>query len=231
MSKIPLSRRPLLASGATVLLAVGLLGGGAAAQARPLPSPTLGPTPPTHRPWPPWGPPIGPAFASCESLDSLPAGQVVTNSAPPTNSYQPPLLDIAAHPFTWWNGVSTSAGQATTGTAGKAGGSGTEIGVNNITLSISRGFGQVLKAVRIRFGEYGGNLNLEINGVSVNVDDFAKLNGKVIGGVAVSVPSGGFGNDHGVVEFTGTMPDQPSGLGQIAVGGQELWIDDICFDQ
>ncbi len=34
----------------------------------------------------------------------------------------------------------------------------------------------------------------------------------------------------GVLELTGTMPDQAFGLGgQFAIGGQELWIDDICY--
>jgi hypothetical protein len=171
------------------------------------------------------------SFATCESLDSLPAGKTVVNGPPPTNSYQPPLMDIAAHPFAWTSGTTTSSGQATTETGGRAGGSGTEIHVNNILLSVSIGFGQVMHAARIRFGEYGGNVNLSVNGVTRNVADLAPLNSTVVGGVTVTVPTGGFGNDKGVLELDGTMPDQPSGLGQFAIGGQELWIDGICFDR
>jgi hypothetical protein len=173
----------------------------------------------------------GAAFATCESLNSLPSAKTITNGAPPVNSFQPPLMDIAAHPFTWASGVTTSAGHATTGTAGRAAGSGMEIGVNNILLSISVGFGQSLKAVRIAFGEYGGNLNLSVNNTMKNVDNFSTVNGTGVGGVAITVTSGGSGNDSGVVEFTGLMPDQVGGLGQLAIGGQELWIDDICFDK
>ncbi|GIG20198.1 hypothetical protein Cch01nite_09220 [Cellulomonas chitinilytica] len=181
------------------------------------------------RPWPrPIPPRPIPAFV-CESLDSLPVGLTVVNGLPPVNSFQPPLMDIAAHPFAWASGVTTTAGQATTEAGGRAGGSGTEIRVNNIVLSVSIGFGQVMHAARIRFGEYGGNVNLSVDGVTANVADLASLNGKTMGGVTVSVPTGGFGNDMGVLELTGTMPDQAFGLGQFAIGGQELWIDDICY--
>lgn len=139
-------------------------------------------------------------------------------------------MDIAAHPFTWSNGGITQDGLARIENSGRAGGSGTEIGVNNLTVSVSRGFGQVLQKARFAFGEYGGNINVSINNSLVNVDNFAALNNQVIGGVTVTVLSGGLGNDKGVVEFQGMMPDQNNGLGQLAVGGQELWIDDICFE-
>jgi hypothetical protein len=140
-------------------------------------------------------------------------------------------MDIAAHPFTSQSGTVTTSGKATTETGGKAGGSGVEISVNNMTLSVDRGFGQSLKAVRFSFGEYGGNLNLSVNNVFQNFDNFASINNTIVGGVAAHVKSGGSGNDKGVIEFVGNMPEQTGGLGQLAVGGQELWIDDICFDQ
>lgn len=176
-------------------------------------------------------PPPGPSFATCESLDSLAVGSRIVIGAPPINSFQPPTMDIAAHPFTWRNGTTTSNGYAEIQSAGRAGGSGNEMAVNNLLVSISVGFGQTLQAVRISFGEYGGNLNVSVNNDHRNFDNFAQNNGTTIGGVQVSVPSGGLGNDVGQIEFVGTMADQASGLGQLAVGGQELWIDDICFDR
>jgi hypothetical protein len=140
-------------------------------------------------------------------------------------------MDIAAHPFTSSSGSTTANGEATTENTGKAGGSGVEIHVNNLVLSISRGFGQVLHKVRFSFGEYGGNINVSVNNNLANVDNFAALNSTVLGGANITVLSGGLGNDKGVIEFQGPMPDQNNGLGQLAVGGQELWIDDICFEQ
>jgi hypothetical protein len=140
-------------------------------------------------------------------------------------------MDITARPFTLANGVLTSSGKATTENGGKAGGSNVEVAVNNITLSLNVGFGQTLLALRLVFGEYGGNLNLHINNQLLNFDNFASANNTTLGGVAIHVLSGGNGNDKGTIEFIGTMNDQASGLGQLAVGGQELWIDEICFEK
>ncbi len=167
----------------------------------------------------------------CESLDSLAVGTVIKIGPRPTNSYQPPLMDIAAHPFTWTNGSTTTAGQAKTENSGKAGGSGVEIAANNLTLSISRGFGHELQKVRFLFGEYGGNINISVNNKLANVENFSGLNNTVLGGVSITVFSGGLGNDKGIIEFQGPMADQKNGLGQLAVGGQELWIDDICYEE
>ncbi|WP_239341262.1 hypothetical protein [Frankia sp. CiP3] len=162
------------------------------------------------------------AFTSCESLDALTTGTTIKIAPPPKNSFQPPLMDIAAHPFTLTNGTTTSAGEARTENGGKAGGSNVEIRVNNLLLSIA--VGQAMQAVQISFGEYGGNLNLRINNTLQNFDNFSAMNGKTVGGVTIQVPSGGFGNDKGVLRLIGTIND-------LAVGGQELWIDNICFDK
>ncbi|GAA1502427.1 hypothetical protein GCM10009677_37580 [Sphaerisporangium rubeum] len=187
----------------------------------PPPSPVTTPPSPSS---------TAPAY-TCEPLDSLTLGKTITIGPPPGSSYQPPLMDIAAHPFTLANNTTTANGHAKTENSGKAGGSGVEIRVNNLTLSISRGFGQVLRRVRFSFGEYGGNINVSANNQLVNVDNFSALHRKTIGGVEATVLSGGLGHDNGVIEFSGTMRDQQNGLGQLAVGGQELWIDDICFEQ
>lgn len=176
-------------------------------------------------------PPSASSFATCEALDSLPLGSRIVIGPPPVNSFQPPTMDIAAHPFTWSNGTATSNGYAEIQNRGRSGGSRNEIAVNNLLVSISIGFGQTLKALRFSFGEYGGNLNLSINDQFVNFDNFLQVHGVIIKGVNVNVLSGGLGNDRGQIEFVGSMTDQASGLGQLSVGGQELWIDDICFDR
>jgi hypothetical protein len=183
------------------------------AACKPITSPT--PAPPS-------------AATTCESLDSLTLGQQITVTAPPGNSFQPPSMDIAAHPFTWSSGTTTSNGFARVEDGMLAGGSGREINVNNILLSISIGFGQTLQKAQLSFGEYGGNLNVSINDEFVNFNNFNDIAGTTIGGVTVNLLSGGNGNDMGVIEFTGNMIDQSAGLGQFSVGGQELYIDDIC---
>ena len=176
----------------------------------------------------PRNPPPPPGM-TCESLNTLLLGGRITVTVPPGNSFQPPTMDIGAHPFTYASGVLTSNGFAMIENGGRAGGVGNEIKVNNILISISIGFGKTLQKVRFSFGEYGGNLNVSINNKLVNFSNFADIAGTTINGVTVTLISGGGGNDKGQIEFTGNMIDQASGFGQFSVGGQELYIDDICF--
>jgi hypothetical protein len=140
-------------------------------------------------------------------------------------------MDIGAHAFQLASGATATGGYAKIDNAGHAGGSGNEMQVNNIVTSISIGIGQTLQAVRFSFGEYGGNLNVSVNNSLANFPNFSNINGTAIGGVKVKVLSGGMGNDKGQIEFVGAMNDQMAGLGQLAVGGQELFIDDICFSK
>jgi len=172
------------------------------------------------------------AGMTCESLDTLVLGaEIKVNSPWPGNSFQPPTMDIGVRPFTWGNGTVTPDGFARIENGGHAGGSANEINVNNILLTVSRGFGQTLQKVQLSFGEYGGNLNVSVNNKLVNFSNFSDIAGTTINGVTVNLISGGNGNDKGQIEFTGNMADQASGLGQFSIGGQELYIDDICFIQ
>ncbi|MCA9167345.1 MAG: hypothetical protein KDB23_06735, partial [Planctomycetales bacterium] len=120
--------------------------------------------------------------------------------------------------FTWSSGGMTVGGAATVSHANLAADAGQEIGVNNILLNVD--FGGAIPGVRLKFGEYGGNLNLEINGTLLNFEDFHSIDGAVVGGVNVSVVNG-FGNDAGELTLVGT-------INSLKIGGQELWIDHIC---
>ena len=57
----------------------------------------------------------------------------------------------------------------------------------------------------------------------INADNFQDLDGQTAGGITLSVPMGGNGNDTGILVFQG-KPIQ-----EFAIGGQELWIDRICL--
>jgi hypothetical protein len=93
-------------------------------------------------------------------------------------------------------------------------------------------FGKTEYAFIIRFGEYGGNLNIAINGDFRNFNNFADINMSSIGGVAVEV-TGGLGNDTGLVLLDGvinrvtlTPPGlDTGGVTNFIIGGQELAID------
>jgi len=119
------------------------------------------------------------------------------------------------HEFFWLGGGSTVNGTATVATGGDAGGSGFDLSLNNINVDIAIN----APCVSFRYGEYGGNLNIKINGDFKNFANFADIDGAVIGGVPVDVLF--LGDGKGIVELQGPVT-------QLALGGQEFFIDDIC---
>ena len=127
--------------------------------------------------------------------------------------------DIRVRPFTFSDGGTTAGGVARVESGGNAGHAGQEIAVNNVLLEFD--FGGPVEGLMLNFGEYGGNLNILINGDFVNFEDFHEIDGMDIGGVHVSVPLGGSGQDTGTLKLEGTVES-------FAIGGQELWIDNIC---
>ncbi|HEV8682427.1 MAG TPA: CARDB domain-containing protein [Actinomycetota bacterium] len=126
--------------------------------------------------------------------------------------------EFLVRPFTWSDGRTTEDGFASVDpAAAMAGGTGLELQVNNVLLDI--GFGEPLESASLRFGDHGGNINLEVNGDPRNVDDLADLSGSTVDGVRVTVVQ---------------EPEEPTGIltldgriGSFAIGGQELWIDDV----
>ena len=125
-------------------------------------------------------------------------------------------IQITGEKFFWLPSGSTDTGFATVQANGNAGGSGKEIGLNNINLSFDFSFAP-FEGVSLQYGEYGGNVNLEINGVQHNVENFPLLNGMNIGGAMVTVVDAG---DKGAIFATGPIDS-------FSIGGQELVIDNI----
>ncbi len=126
---------------------------------------------------------------------------------------------ITVEAFQWDNSTWTTGGFAKVDDLGRAGGSGLEMNTNNVNLRFD--FGPLgLNGLTMKIGEYGGNLNLQVNGEFRNFGNFDELDGSPFGGTAIAV-SGGTGNDTGIVTINGHVQS-------FAVGGQELWIDDVC---
>ena len=128
--------------------------------------------------------------------------------------------------FQWSGGGWTYDGFAEISAASLAGGSGQDVNTNNVNLGFK--IGGPVSGLSLLFGEYGGNINLSINGDFQNFQDFAGLT--AIGGVAVNVVNG-LGNDTGSIEFSGSMEEfaflEEEFL--LVIGGQELWIDHVCW--
>jgi hypothetical protein len=76
----------------------------------------------------------------------------------------------------------------------------------------------------MRFGQYGGFMNISINrSPTYCFTQMGDLDGVTIAGVTMSVTNG-FGNGCGTIEFTGAVS-------QVRIGGQEFWVDGICEPQ
>ncbi|OXU14839.1 DUF7901 domain-containing protein [Sedimentisphaera salicampi] len=126
--------------------------------------------------------------------------------------------DVDFKKFFWLPSGSTTSGTGTVDASGQAGGSGSELELDNINAEFT--FNYPVECLSLLFGEYGGNINLEVNGDFQNFNNFADINGYTIGGCSISVTNG-YGNDKGTLQIQGTV-------NQFKIGGQELFIDDVC---
>ncbi len=153
------------------------------------------------------------APGGCVDFESLTTGTIYNV----TDSFADSGVTVTAAPFQWSNGTWTSAGFSEVETNNLGGGTGRDLEVNNITLEFD--FGRDIDSLRLLFGEYGGNINLTINGDFRNESNFSVLHGQIVGGTLVEVLTSPPG--FGVIRITGVV-------NSFSIGGQELWIDDVC---
>jgi hypothetical protein len=99
-----------------------------------------------------------------------------------------------------------------------AGGAGKELDIDNINLSFN--FGSALNGLTLQYGEYGGNINLEINGVLANVDNFFDVPAGLGGTSIFTLDTGPHGNSKGVMVIIGT-------INTFKIGGQGLYLDNM----
>lgn len=127
------------------------------------------------------------------------------------------LIDVLR--FQWDNGQWTYDGIAQIVNNGSACHAGQEMGTNNVNLAFN--FGAPLSSLSLFYGSYGGNLNIEVNGTFQNFENFLAIHGSNIGGVYVSAPAA---QGCGILTLTGT-------INSFFIGGQELWIDHLCYEE
>jgi hypothetical protein len=97
------------------------------------------------------------------------------------------------------------------------GGSGQHMCVSVVNLRIT--YNNPWEGLSLLYCDSGGNINVEVNGVLVNKDDFKDLP-LTIDDVDVGVSD--FGNGRGILILSGT-------INSFAIGGEELGIDDVCL--
>ena len=127
-------------------------------------------------------------------------------------------VTITGRPFAGRDAELFSDGSARVRDDNRAGGSGQELMLSAVGLSLD--FGAPIVELELLFGELGGRLNLAVNGDVRIVESFSELDGGSVGGVNVQVTDG---------------EDQGAGQLQLAgdiysflIGGEELAIDHIC---
>jgi len=125
--------------------------------------------------------------------------------------------------FQWSNKDWYYGGHTKVKDYGRAGGSGQEMEVNNVNLKFA--YYCPWQGLSLLFGDYGGNLNIEINGDFRNFDDFEDIDGLTIGGVDVDV-SVTYVSTH---DYIGSLT-LSGGICSFSIGGQELCVDHVCMN-
>jgi len=152
-------------------------------------------------------------------FDMLPVG---TTYAPPTPGYATFVTD----------GIPAAVGayHASTGAVfsnaafvenlGKAFGAGGEIHLSNVEMKL--GLTPTATTCVLKYGYYGGEVSLRINGSARVYGDVLALNGTTPGGasIAVSKTASGTGFYAGQISMSGSISN-------FAIGGQELWVDEL----
>jgi hypothetical protein len=129
--------------------------------------------------------------------------------------------NILVEKFQYSDGRWTSTGQARVDMDSYSGGSGNEINARNVNLNFMIGY--PVKTLTIKFGELGGNINITINENFDNLGDLISLNGTTLGGVVISVNAIKKENNwFGEMVLNGA-------INSFSIGGQELWIDNVCY--
>ena len=91
---------------------------------------------------------------------------------------------------------------------------------NNTLLDFDLG---TVDNLTLEWEDTGGNANLRINGDFRNVSDLLTLDGLTVGGVLVSVVNNGAPGD-----LFGTLTLSGAAIGDFAIGGQELFLDNLA---
>lgn len=158
-----------------------------------------------------------PTGGLCVDFEDPAAGTTYTVG----QSFQDNGITVSVLPFQWANGTMTSGGSANIDTNNYALGTGNAGRPNNTNFGF--GFGRV-NGVTLKLGELGGNNNIKINSDFRNFANFADIDGQTIGGATVdftATSAPGAHNYYGTLSITGVVE-------VFEIGGQELWVDDVC---
>jgi hypothetical protein len=126
-------------------------------------------------------------------------------------------VDFTVVDYIFSNGDIFSGGSTTVSNPTQAGaGNGMTMGNVNLDVGLAGG----AQIVGFAYAESGGNINLTVNGMLFNTDDFIDTDGFANAQFSISASETFPGSNEGFVSVTGT-------INQFSLGGQELAIDDV----
>lgn len=156
-------------------------------------------------------PSINPYLYECFNFDDPVPAQTVAVGGQLASSVG--SLTVSPGPFSNPNGLDIDS-------ASYSGGSGQDARFNNIVAGFS--FHTTPQKIVFQFADLGGTILIDINGTVMTPTDFVSLNGQTVAGVDVEVNAITNGaNWYGVMALSGA-------ISKFALGGQELWVDNVC---
>ena len=161
--------------------------------------------------------------APCVTFESQPAGarfEFEDRTAPGYASLREAGLPLRIDLFEGSDGLSTWGALGRIEDGGVAGGSGKELKLEQASLVVDF---RSARGLSLRFAEGPGNVNLRVNDDIRNVEDLVALDGQVVGGIPLEIDAGPDGR-RGTLALAGPLE-------YFAIGGAQLWLDDICVAQ
>jgi len=158
----------------------------------------------------------------CENPPSADCVEFEEQPHPQSYSYGQFFVDsgvaIELGEFFWSGGGSATMGSCNIDNRQISGGTGQDANSDNITLHFD--FGTWYERLDLLYTNLGGNINVWVNGAMANVENVTDLDSTMLGGATILVqPSTG---NFGMLVVVGHIDS-------FGIGGQELWIDDVCI--
>ena len=151
------------------------------------------------------------AWAQTAMFEDLVVGTIYNNGA----SFTSNGITFNVKDFTYSNGGTTNGGFTSVINPNQAG-AGNGMNVNNVNLDVVLPGGGAT-AAGFAYAEFGGNINLSVNGMLFNTNNFVDNNGFSNSEFSISVSDV---SNSGFVSVSGN-------INQFSFGGQELNIDDV----
>lgn len=166
--------------------------------------------------------PTLPASEVCNRFSSLVVGEQYQPKA--AIAPDPPLAYFLTMHINISTGGSTANRYSEVAATTKAGRTSPELYLHDVGIAAQ--FSLLMQEVRVAFRETGSThqtFALTVNGETTAFSTFTELHNKQLGGATLAVTNGGQ-RGQGELIIAGKVKS-------LAIGGEELWLDDLCFTQ